>query len=115
MLSNRCEVKLTRRAKKDVLDLKRWTERITRTLAGLENTPDLGHSLQGTLKGARALEFSLPGGQYRAAYVIRENVSNDEDPKQTHTVCLVFMVGPHENFYREAERRLKGLRKDGEV
>ncbi|MCL4515738.1 MAG: type II toxin-antitoxin system RelE/ParE family toxin [Firmicutes bacterium] len=62
----------------------------------LENNPTAGHELKGSMRGARALGFSLPGGEYRAAYVILTE----------ERVCLVFMVGPHEGFYEEAKRRL---------
>ena len=81
----------------------------------LKTDPRAGHTLTGALQGARALEFSMPGGQYRAAYVIQEDVPKQDDPDETESICLVFMVGPHENFYREAERRLKALRGSGEV
>jgi hypothetical protein len=57
--------------------------------------------LKESLKGVRALEFSLKGVTYRAAYVVAE----------VERVCLVFMVGPHEGFYQKAERRVKALRK----
>jgi len=39
----------------------------------------------------------------------------EDQPDQTESFCLVFMVGPLENFYREAERRLKALRRSGEI
>lgn len=109
------EVQQTRQAEKDLLRLRAWTTRATNELMSLETDPYRGHTLTGSLQGARALEFSLPGGQYRAAYVIQENVPKEDNPNETHSVCLVFMVGPHENFYREAERRLKALRKIGEI
>jgi hypothetical protein len=53
------------------------------------------------LLGARSLEFSLPGEAYRAAYIVLEE----------EQVCLVFQVGPHENFYKTAERRYAALRR----
>jgi hypothetical protein len=59
--------------------------------------------LNGSLKGVRALEFSLKGVASRAAYVVAEE----------ERVCLVFMIGPHEGFYQKAERRVKALRKQG--
>ncbi len=51
------------------------------------------------------MEFSLPGGAFRAAYIVRE----------AEKVCLVFLVGPHENFYEKAERRYRALKKCGEI
>ena len=53
------------------------------------------------MRGVRALEMSLGGVAYRAAYVVLLD----------KLVCLVFMVGPHEGFYARAERRAKNLRK----
>ncbi|MFQ5796543.1 MAG: hypothetical protein ACE5JP_16040 [Candidatus Bipolaricaulia bacterium] len=57
------------------------------------------------MKGVRSLEFSLPGGAYRAAYMVQES----------EQVCLVFLIGPHEGFYKKAERRVAALRKQGEI
>ena len=104
--SQRFEVVLTRQAERDLRDLRPWTAQATRVLLQLEEQPLRGHPLTGSLSGARALEFSLRGGgAYRAAYV----VLNDE------RVCLVFLVGPHENIYARAERRLAALRRSGEI
>jgi len=62
--------------------------------------------LTGNLRGCRSLGFSLKGsGQYRAVYVVLDDES----------VCLVFIVGPHENIYGKAERRLDALRQAGDV
>jgi hypothetical protein len=63
----------TRDAEKDLLRLRPWTERVVQCLLQLEQDPRRGHSLRGNLRGARSLEFSLPGGAYRAAYVILES------------------------------------------
>jgi len=78
-------------------------ERAAKEILALRENPYKGHSLKGSLRGARALEFSLKGVAYRAAYVVLEE----------EKVCLVFMVGPHEGFYEKAERRAKALRKQG--
>ena len=72
-------------------------------LAALEADPSRGHLLRGSLLGARSLEFSLPSGAHRAAYFVLT---------EDHT-CLIFAVGHHENFYAEAERRCRALRKSG--
>jgi hypothetical protein len=52
------------------------------------------------------LEFSLRGGgAYRAVYVVLEE----------ERLCLVFLVGPHENIYDRAERRVAALRRSGRI
>ena len=99
-------VEPTREAEKDLKRLRPWTVQATQAILKLENDPYLGHSLTGSLKGARALEFSLKGGgAYRAVYVVLD---------EGH-VCLVFIVGPHENIYDKAERRLAALRRAGRI
>lgn len=99
-------VEPTREAEKDLLRLRPWTAQATQAVFRLENDPYSGHSLTGSLKGARALGFTLKGGgAYRAVYVVLE---------ETRT-CLVFIVGPHENIYEEAERRLAALRRAGRI
>jgi mRNA-degrading endonuclease RelE of RelBE toxin-antitoxin system len=62
-------------------------------LQKLEADPLAGHRLQGSLEGVRALGFNAPGGAYRLAYIV------DADR------CLVFLIGSHEGFYAQAERR----------
>lgn len=92
----RYEVNLLRKAEKDLDDLKQYRDAVVVELLKLENDPYLGHSLQGILREVRSLEFNLPNyGECRAAYVI------NKDQK----VCIIFLVGPHENFYQKAERR----------
>ena len=61
MASNRFDVQLTREAEKDLRRLQAHTSRVTRAILKLKDDPFLGHSLTGSLKGTRALEFSLPG------------------------------------------------------
>jgi mRNA-degrading endonuclease RelE of RelBE toxin-antitoxin system len=61
MASNRFDVQLTREAEKDLKRLQAHTGRVTRAILKLEDDPFLGHPLTGSLKGTRALEFSLPG------------------------------------------------------
>lgn len=102
MTIRRFDVELTREAEKDLKRLRPHTERVTRAILRLEDDPTLGHILTGSLKGARALEFSLPGsGVYRAVYIVRDEAQ----------VCLIFIVGPHENIYERAERRMKSLKR----
>jgi len=95
------EVRLTRQAEKDLKALRSGTARATQALLTLEQDPERGHTLAGSLLGARSLEFSMAGGAYRAAYVVME------DQKR----CVVFLVGPHEGFYKKAERRYEALKK----
>jgi len=103
-MSDRYLIEFTSRAKKDVRDLRQYHDQVLREILRFQEDPLAGHSLKGALRGARALEFNLKGsGAYRAVYTIVEQ----------ERVCIVFVVGPHENIYREAERRyaalLKGL------
>jgi mRNA-degrading endonuclease RelE of RelBE toxin-antitoxin system len=106
MTSKHFDVQLTREAEKDLSRLRAHTSRVARAILKLEDDPFLGHPLAGSLKGTRALEFSLPGsGVYRAVYVVND---------ATH-VCLVLIIGPHENIYDRAERRVKALRRAGQI
>ena len=106
MSTRRFAVELTREAKKDLKRLRPWTDQATRALLRLEDEPHLGHPLAGSLKGAYALEFSLKGsGVYRAVYFLIDH----------RHVCLVFIVGPHENIYDKAERRAAALKRGGTV
>ncbi|MBA3449683.1 MAG: type II toxin-antitoxin system RelE/ParE family toxin, partial [Chloroflexia bacterium] len=102
----RFEVELTRDAEKDLKRFLPWQVRATRAIARLENDPHLGHPLRGSLRGARSLEFSLKGsGVYRAVYVVFDD----------RRVCPIFIIGPHENIYDEAERRIAALRRSGQL
>ena len=91
-------VELVRDAEKDLRRLRPWTDLVTRQLLRLEQEPRAGHLLSGILQGTRSLEFSLKGsGAFRAVYVVL-----DDD-----RVCVVLIVGPHENIYDRAERRYR--------
>jgi mRNA-degrading endonuclease RelE of RelBE toxin-antitoxin system len=104
MATERFEVKLTREAAKDLKRLRPWAEQAAQAISVLEEDPYRGHPLTGSLKGARALEFSLKGsGVYRAVYGINEDLRR----------CVVFIVGPHENIYDRAERRAAALKRTG--
>jgi len=106
MASSRFDVQLTREAEKDLKRLRAHTDRATRAILKLEDDPFLRHPLVGSLRGTRALEFSLPGsGVYLAVYVVSDATR----------VCLVLIVGPHENIYDRAERRVKALRRAGVI
>lgn len=100
------KVELTRHAERDLKRLRHGLEEATRAIAKLEDDPHAGHTLAGSLRGARSLEFNVKGsGAYRAVYSILDN----------ERVCLIFIVGPHENIYRKAEQRYKLLVKRGEL
>ncbi len=102
-MSERYRVQLTRTAEKDLRDLRSFVGRVMRVLAQLETEPRKGHTLTGSLKGVRSLDFSLPGGAHRAVYVVND----------TERVCLVFLIGSHEGIYKLAERRYEALRRSG--
>ena len=99
-------VELTRQAEKDLSKLRgRTEERTIEALLDLEQDPFAGHRLTGTMSDVRSLEFSSVGGAYRAAYVVLV----------AERLCVVFMIGAHEGFYREAERRAAALRRQGKI
>ena len=98
MSRNRFDVELLREALKDLKDLKQYEDDAITEILKLEDDPYLGHTLSGSLRGTRSLEFNLPGyGECRAVYIV---------DTRGH-VCVVFIVGPHENIYQKAERRAK--------
>lgn len=106
MPSKRFEIRFTSLAEKDLKRLRPWMSEATRAISILEDDPLRGHPLTGNLKGSRSLQFSLRGGgEYRAVYRLLE-----ED-----AVCLVFIVGPHENIYDKAERRVAALLRSGRM
>jgi mRNA-degrading endonuclease RelE of RelBE toxin-antitoxin system len=99
--SSRYRVELTDGAKKDLKKLRQHREQIGEALGRLEENPLTGHLLKGTLYGLRSLEFTVKGsGTFRAVYGVLD----------TDAVCLVVIVGPHENIYDRAERRVEALR-----
>ncbi len=101
-MSDRYGIELTRRAEKDLDDLKQDRDRVVRKLERLRDDPQAGHTLKGALRGARALEFNLRGGgAYRAVYTIIDD----------ERLCIVFVVGSHEKIYKVAERRYAALLK----
>ena len=88
-------------AEKDMKKLKGQKAEAQAALQVLKTNPEIGEPLSGTLAGLRSFHFSLKGsGQYRAIYERRDEI----------LVCLVLAVGARENFYREAERRLRKIR-----
>lgn len=104
--NKRYAVQLTSAAKKDLKKLRTHKERIGEVLGTLETDPLAGHTLQGTLLGLRSLEFNVRGsGAFRAVYAVIDN----------EAICLVVIVGPHENIYAAAKRRVGALRAAGEL
>ena len=100
--SDRFEVEILPKAEKDLDDLKHHREQAVAAILQLETNPLLGHTLTGSLRGTRSLEFNLKGsGAYRAVYTVI-----DED-----RVCIIFIVGPHENIYKKAERRWAAVKR----
>jgi mRNA-degrading endonuclease RelE of RelBE toxin-antitoxin system len=101
---SRCTVELSRDAKKDLKKLRPHLAQVLRAIAVLETDPHAGHTLTGVLHGLRALAFTVKGsGAFRAVYGVLDD----------GTVCLIVVVGPHENIYDKAERRVEALRAAG--
>ena len=97
-MKNTVIVELTPPAQRDLKALWDISEEVTDHIRELKIDPEKGHPLSGSLQGVRALEFSMQGsGQYRAAYLYSASENK----------VTVFMVGSHENFYDEANRRVK--------
>jgi mRNA-degrading endonuclease RelE of RelBE toxin-antitoxin system len=102
--NRRYRVDLADGAKKDLKKLRQHREQIGEALGRLETDPQAGHRLQGTLYRLRSLEFTVKGsGAFRAVYGVLE----------TDAVCLVIIIGPHENLYERAQRRVEALRAAG--
>ncbi len=101
--NSRHEVEILPGAEKDLKALKQNKDQATREILKLEDNPQLGHTLTGSLRGTRSLEFNLKGGgAYRAIYTILDD----------QRICVVFLVRSHENVYKEAERRWNAIRKN---
>ena len=100
--TERYEVEILPRSEKDLNDLKHNRAQAVRELLRLEANPRLGHTLTGSLRGTRSLEFNLKGGgAYRAVYTVLDS----------DRVCIVFLVKSHENIYKEAECCWEAVRK----
>ncbi len=94
------DIRFTKRADKDFMALDKVPmNKAAQAIAKLRYEPYWGHTLTGKMNGARSLEFSAPGGAYRVAYVVREELNR----------CVIFMIGSHEGFYSEAERRYQAM------
>ncbi len=100
MPNDQYAVEFTRAAEKDLKALRGNAAIAVRAILKLENNPELGQILSGSLHGYRALEFTVKGsGAFRALYSI----------DSVQRVCAVFIVGPHEGIYARAERRSKSV------
>ncbi len=100
-MSSRYTIRLTRNADKDLTRLRNLRAQAAAALLQLQENPQAGHILAGSLSGVRSLAFALQGRAYRAAYVVLEE----------ERTCLLFLVGPRENFYDKAKRRYKALQR----
>ena len=106
--NRRYAVQLTNAARKDLKKLRSHKDRILEALGELETNPYAGHTLKGSLTGLRSLDFTVKGGgAFRAVYAVF-----DDD---TVCLCLIVIVGPHENIYDVGERRVSTLRAAGEL
>jgi len=102
MMQESYEIVLEPVAARDLKSFKHDAGMIVDEILALETSPKKGHELSGSLQGVRALAFSIKGsGQFRVAYLLHE-----KDRK-----CIVFAIGPHENFYALAEKRAKPMKR----
>ena len=98
-MTSQYQIVLHPEAVKDLLKLDKPVQlKAKSTIAKLKIDPTAGQTLHGRLKGFRSLEFTAQGGTYRAVYRIQEDT------------CVVFIIGAHENIYKQAERRVKQLK-----
>ena len=81
---------ITKAVEEDLKDFGSYRQKVIQELLILESNP-------------YSLEFSLPGGACRSIY----KVKNDKQ------ICLVVIVGYHENIYEKAQRRVEYLIKNG--
>ncbi|MFN2364714.1 MAG: type II toxin-antitoxin system RelE/ParE family toxin [Halarsenatibacteraceae bacterium] len=96
------QVEITKAVEDDLEGLKNLRSEAVRKLLDLENNPkDKTSSLSGNLKGLRSFKFKLSEGSYRAILKLLED----------NSICLLILVGPRENLYRKAARRVKILKK----
>ena len=104
-MEEKYEIHTTRTVEKDLDKLQKdYFEIVKDEILNLEDNPLKGEPLKGKLKDCRGIKFTLPGkGDYRVLYV----------PKEPSKVCLVFFIGPRENIYEEAVRKVEALRKQG--
>ncbi len=59
------------------------------------DNPDIGEMKKGDLEGFRIHKFVFQKQEYLVAYKLQKNI------------MVVYMIGAHENFYRDLKRYLK--------
>ncbi|GFP33184.1 hypothetical protein HKBW3S42_01506 [Candidatus Hakubella thermalkaliphila] len=62
---------------------------------GVRNTPDMGEAKKGDLSGLRVHKFKFQRQEYLIAY------------KEESNIIIFYMIGTHENFYRELKKYLR--------
>lgn len=103
MVNKKYSVHVTKSVEDDLKDFGTLKNKVIQEILQLESNPFAGHTLKGKLKGLRSLEFSLPGGECRTIYKIKDDFQ----------ICLVIIIGYHENIYEKAQRRVESLVKNG--
>lgn len=66
-------VHVTKSVEDDLSEFGPNKTRVIQEILQLEHNPLAGHVSRGKLKGLRSLEFSLPGGECRAVYKVKDN------------------------------------------
>ena len=99
-------IKTIKSAEDDLDKLKHKRDEAVKELLKLEDNPkEKSSSLAGGhFQGLYSYSFTLKGaGSYRAIFdLIEEN-----------KVCLLIVIGPRENFYRTARKKVKNLKDRG--
>ena len=62
---------------------------------GVRNAPDMGEAKKGDLTGLRVHKFKFQRQEYLIAY------------KEESNTTIFYMIGTHENFYRELKQYLR--------
>jgi hypothetical protein len=89
-------VEVTRAAEKDLRALSDTLALAVQMLATLESGPGSRRSTAGERPSGKGAPLNRGRREFRTAYVVLPEAQ----------VCLVFLVGTPENFYREVARRL---------
>ncbi len=102
----RWEIVTHRIARKDLRPFRHVLDDLEAKIEVLETRPEAGDELDGSLKGVRALKFSLKGvGECRVAYF---RLTPDR-------ICLLFLIASRENVSAEATRRLQAIRNSDDI
>lgn len=103
---NSYSIRTIKSAEDDLEKLKHKRDKAVKKLIKLEENPkEKSSSLSGShLQGLYSYSFTLKGaGSYRAIFDIIED----------NKVCLLIMIGPRENFYVKARKKVKDLKDKG--